>query len=85
MPPLLCCNIDTNLNPTLEFYIDALESENLALSMVIHNPLLLGYSLKNRLKPRLEEARAAGIAINSACLKRIATYTEDKWNASMLH
>merc|ERR1712194_896737 len=47
LPSLLSCNIDTNLKPTLNFYVDALGDEEEALRMVIPDPSLLGYSLKN--------------------------------------
>merc|ERR1712194_760900 len=72
LPSLLCSNVDANIKPTLDFYVDVIGDEKQALDMVTHDPLLFSYSLEKRLKPRLQEARAAGITIDSACLKRIA-------------
>jgi len=83
MPPLLACNIDTNLKPTLDFYINALGDEEEALRIVIRDPSLFTYSLKNRLNPRLEEAQDAGMTIDSGCLKCIAKYTKDQWNTKV--
>ena len=83
MPSLLGFNIDTNLKPTLDFYINALGDEEEALCMVVRDPSLFGYSLKNRLNPRLEEAQDAGMTIDSGCLRRIAQYTNDRWNTEM--
>ena len=84
LPALLSYSIDANLAPTLNFYVDALGKEE-ALRMVVPDPSLFGYSLKNRLEPRLEEARAAGIKIDPGCLQRIAKYTQVRWDASMLY
>ena len=82
-PSLLAFNIDTNLKPTLDFYINALGNEEEALCMFVPDPSLFTYSLKNRLTPRLEEAQDAGMTIDSACLRRIAKYTNDRWNTEM--
>ena len=83
MPSLLGFNVDANLKPTLDFYIDALGDEEEALRLVVPDPSLFTYSLKNRLTPRLEEAQDAGMTIDSACLRRIAKYTNDRWNTEM--
>jgi len=83
MPTLLGCNIDTNLKPTLDFYINALGDEEEALCMVVPDPSLFTYSLKNRLNPRLKEAQDAGLMIDSGCLKCIAKYTNDRWTTKM--
>ena len=77
-PSLLCCNIDTNLKPALDFYINALRDKEEALCMVILDLSLFTYSLKNRLNPPLEEAQDAGMTIDSGCLRRIAKYTNDR-------
>ena len=84
MPPLFCCNIDTNLEPTLNFYIDALGDENKALNLIIRIPASLGYSVENRLKPRLEEAKEAGMIIDSTCLSAMMAMTNDQWAKKML-
>ena len=83
LPALFGCNVDTNLKPTLNFYIDALGDKREACALVIDRPNLFGYSLEKRLKPRLEDARDAGIVIDSGCLSRIAMYTNDKWQKSL--
>ena len=78
-PSIFSCNVNTNLAPTLNFYIGALGDEREALTLVIQNPSLFGYSLENRLKPRLEETRDAGIFIDAACLRRIGQCTDNQW------
>merc|ERR1719291_911291 len=82
-PPLLGCNVHTNLEPTLNFYIDALGEEGEALALVVRDPRLFSLSLEKRLKPRLEEARNAGLLIDSGCLLRIGKYTNKTWHASL--
>ena len=84
LPPLLGCNINTNLEPTINFYIDALGDESKALAFVIRDPSSLSRSLEKRLKPRLEEARDAGMIIDSTCLNSIMVRTEDQWAKKML-
>ena len=79
MPSLFNLNIDTNIDPTLNFYIDALGDEAKALAFVAH-PISFGYSLEKRLKPRLQEAKEAGINVDSKFLSSMMTYTEDGWN-----
>jgi hypothetical protein len=80
--PLLCLNIDTNLEPTITFYEDCVGS-NTARTMISKYPVLLPLSLENRLKPRLEETQEAGIPIDTRTMTRIAMMTEEKWCASM--
>jgi len=72
-------NISNNLEPTLDFYIDAL-GESEAISFVTKNPSSFGSSLENRLKPRLEEAQAAGMKTDYTCLYHINKDTNEKWN-----
>merc|ERR1719221_1137059 len=79
LPSLLGYNVDTNIEPTLNFYIDALGDEDQALDLVIRMPALIGYSLENRLKPRLQEAQDCGMTIDSGCLTRIGSYTNEQW------
>lgn len=76
-PSILNCSIESNLDLTLDFYIDALGDEREAVRLVTNNPSLLAYSLEKRLKPRLKETRDAGIIVDSACLRRIGQYTDD--------
>lgn len=54
-PKLLSCSINSNLEPTLNFYIDALGKDD-ALAFVTRNPVSFAYSLEKRLKPRLKQA-----------------------------
>ena len=84
MPSLLGCNIDTNIEPTINFYINALGDERKALALVTHNPSSFGYSLEKRLKPRLQEAQEAGMIIDSKFLNSMIMYTEDGWNKRLL-
>jgi hypothetical protein len=67
----------------LEFYSHAIDNEAGAFELIVQDPRLFGASLEKRLKPRLEEAQNVGIVIDAACLRRIAKYTNDKWNASL--
>ena len=81
LPSLFCYNIDSNLEPTLNFYIDALDGdENKAISFVTKNPSSFGRSLEKRLKPRLEEAQSIGMKIDYTCLNYITRHTNDEWN-----
>mmetsp|Transcript_3980 Transcript_3980/g.6119 ORF Transcript_3980/g.6119 Transcript_3980/m.6119 type:complete len:403 (-) Transcript_3980:20-1228(-) len=82
-PCLLNCNIESNLDLTLNFYIDALGNESEAAKLVTNNPSLLAYSLEKRLKPRLQESRDAGILIDAGCLRRIGQYTNDYWEIAI--
>ena len=84
LPSLFCYNIDSNLEPTLNFYIDALGEESTAISFVTKNPSSLRMSLEKRLKPRLEEAQAAGMKIDSTCLQYIWRDTNDQWNERVI-
>ena len=54
--------------------------ESNALAFVIHNPTSLSYSLEKRLKPRLEEAKEAGMIIYSTCLNSIMVRTDLQWD-----
>ena len=78
-PALFSYNIDNNLEPKLNFYINALGDENEALALVTRIPALFGYSLENRLKPRLQEALDVGMQIDSKCLNTMMINTNEKW------
>lgn len=82
-PPLLGYSVENNLEPTLNFYVDAFGDEEEALALIKQNPSFFGRSLENRLKPRLEEAREAGLVIDAKCLKSVAYHPEKKWDAFM--
>ena len=84
MPALFSYNIETNIEPTINFYIDALRDESKALAFVIRDPSLLSRSLEKRLKPRLEEAKDAGMIIDSKFLNFIIYRTEDQWAKKLL-
>merc|ERR1711966_267294 len=83
LPRILSCNVDTNIKPTLNFYIDALGNEREVFVLVTSYPDLFSYSLEKRLKPRLRDAKDAGIVIDSGCLIRLAKYTDDRWQKSL--
>ena len=70
-----------NLEPTLNFYIDALGDESKALGLVIRISCIY-HSLETRLKRWLEEEGDAGLIINARCLKSIAKYSKKKWYAA---
>ena len=72
------------MDPTINFYIDALGDESTALAFVIRNPSSLSRSLEKRLKPRLQEAQEAGMIIDSKFLNSMIMYTEDGWNKRLL-
>ena len=86
MPSLVGWNIDTNIDTTLNLYIDALAlgDESKALAFVRRDPSSLGRSLEKRLKPRLQEAQEAGIIVDSKFLNFIIYRTEDQWAKKML-
>jgi hypothetical protein len=81
-PSLFGFGIANNLEPTFKFYEDCVGSVA-ARTMIANNPVLFTVSLEKRLKPRLAEAEAAGIPIDTGTLKRIAKYTAENWSSSM--
>lgn len=83
MPTLFGCSIEMNLQPTLNFCIKAVGNAEVAISVLRNNPRIFSASLKNRLKPRLREAKKAGFSIDGACLMRMAKYTKGKWAANL--
>ena len=50
------------------------------MNLVIGMPALIGYSLENRLKPRLQEANDCGMIIDEGCLRQMGCYTNEKWS-----
>mgnify|MGYP000079564902 CR=1 FL=1 len=78
-------HIDENLAPSMKFYIDALGDEGEAVALLKQRPVLFFYSLEHRLKPRLREARNAGLTIDSVLLKQLGGLTEKQWLASIEH
>ncbi|CAJ1934222.1 unnamed protein product [Cylindrotheca closterium] len=60
MPSLLHLNIETNLKPKVEFLQTQLGPEELSKA-IDRLPTLLGYSLDNRIKPRLMQILEAGV------------------------
>ena len=85
-PSLLGFNTSSNLGPTIDFYINSIESDEqwpVIIDLLARNPRLLGSSLEKRLKPRLAEAQEAGLTIDAKCLQRMAKYTEDRWTTSL--
>ena len=78
-PALFGCNIPNNLEPTLNFYIDALGKEE-ALALVTRNPHSFTFSLEKRLKPRLKQALDVGMVIDYKLVSLIMLYTNEQWN-----
>ena len=74
--------IDSNLDPTIEFF-ESLVGKEETKDAILTDPTLLGYSLKNRLKPRLLEVEEAGIPIDTGTLRRMGSLTAAKWSASL--
>lgn len=64
MPRLLCCNVETNLEPTTKFNEDY-DGSDATRTLIANNPSLLGSSLDNRLKPRHVECQEADIPIDT--------------------
>jgi len=67
------------LEPTLNFYIDALGKDH-ALAFVTRIPASLSYSLEKRLKPRLKQALDVGMVVDSKLVSLIMFYTNEKWD-----
>ena len=82
MPSLLSLNVDTNIEPTINFYVGVL-GEGEALAFLQQDPIMITYSLEKRLKPRIEQARDAGMIIDTKCLQQIGKLTNDKWQKSL--
>lgn len=82
-PALLCLDLETNLEATFNFYKECIGDEETQL-LLTRNPVLFMASLERRLKPRLEQAEEAGLAIDSGCLRRIAKSTEEEWQSSLV-
>jgi mTERF domain-containing protein len=60
LPSILNLSIERNLQPKVEYLGDRLGEEELS-SALMCCPTLLGYSLENRIRPRLEQILAAGV------------------------
>jgi hypothetical protein len=83
-PSLLGMGIETNIEPTIEFYEDCLGS-NAAIPTIAMDPILLGYSLENRLKPRLAQVQEAGIPLDTGTISRMAKYTDERWSTGLAY
>ena len=79
-PTLLSFSIENNLEPTFNFYIDALGNEGEALAFVTRDPSAFSRSLENRLKPRLKQALDTGMVIDSKLMRVIMVYPNDQWD-----
>jgi len=82
-PTLLSFSIENNLEPTFNFYIDALGNEGEALVFVTRDPSAFSRSLENRLKPRLKQALDTGMVIDSKLMRVIMVYPNDQWNGKV--
>jgi mTERF domain-containing protein len=60
LPSLLNLNIETNLQPKVEYLRRSLGQQELSHALM-RMPTLLGYSLENRIRPRMEQILAAGV------------------------
>lgn len=60
MPSLLYLNIEKNLQPKVDYLCTVLGQEGLSRALE-RLPMLLGYSLENRIKPRIQNILDAGI------------------------
>ena len=81
--PMVCLSITKNLEPKFELFVECL-GEGTAIAMLRANPSLFGSSLENRIKPRIAEARAAGIAeIDRSFMVKICRHTPEKWETLM--
>merc|ERR1712151_694752 len=83
-PAILTCSIEKNLEPTIQFYEDCI-GHDMTCEMILSFPTILGYSLEKRLKPRLEQVQDAGIIVDAGTIQRMAAYTNEKWEKSMIY
>ena len=79
-PALFGYNIPNNLEPTLDFYIDALGNKSDAITYVRQKPKSFSYSLEKRLRPRLKQAQAVGMVVDAKLLYLINSYTNEQWD-----
>ncbi len=84
MPPVLGYSVEANLEPTIHFYEDCVGS-NAAIQIIARDPILLGSSLENRLKPRLAQVQEAGIPLDTGTITRMAKLTEEGWSMSLAY
>ena len=84
-PVLTWLSVPSNLEPTLNFYVDAFDGDDKApvIRLLTNQPVLFTYSLKRRLEPRLKEAKAANMTIDTTCLRNIAKYTNETWSNTL--
>ena len=68
------------LEPTLNFYIDALGDDSQALALVKRRPSAFTVSLENRLTPRLKQAIDVGMVVDSKLLSLMMVFTDEQWN-----
>lgn len=70
-PGLFTCNVERNLKPTLEFFLDDLSGDSEEVRDIItSNPRLLGASIEKRLRPRVARMLNKGV---------VATFSEHRW------
>ena len=79
-PALFGYNIPNNLEPTLDFYINALGSKSDAISYVKQKHKSFSYSLEKRLKPRLKQTQAVGMVVDAKLMYLINSYTNEQWD-----
>ena len=63
MPTLLLCSVEKNLRPKAEYFLEEFDGDHFELRQaVLTLPTLFGYSLNNRIKPRMRQILDGGIA-----------------------
>ena len=62
-PSLLILNVTENLQPKVDYLVEAFGgNQDVLRAVVLQIPALLAYSLENRIRPRLEAIIKAGLA-----------------------
>lgn len=79
-PAFFGYNIPNNLEPTLNFYIDALGNKSDAIAYVRQKPKSFSYSLEKRLNPRLKQALDVGMVVDAKLMYLINSYTNEQWD-----
>jgi mTERF domain-containing protein, mitochondrial len=62
MPTLLCCNVDSNLRPKVEYLFKVFGGGNVdeLRETILKLPAVLGFSLEERIQPRMERLLEIG-------------------------
>ena len=60
MPTLAICSVETNLKPKIDYLTEVLGTEEMKFAILLL-PTLLGYSLENRIVPRMRQVLEANV------------------------